>query len=101
MPRLDYQTAGESHGPALVVTVTGLPAGVPVDESFINAELGRRQGGYGRGGRQGIEDDKAGSDFIVLSVRNKDFYLCFLPQPDAKIGHVQIAVGWYFCEFPV
>lgn len=59
MPRLDYQTAGESHGPSLVITVTGLPAGLALDLDFINAELARRQGGYGRGGRQGIEDDKA------------------------------------------
>jgi len=57
MTTLDYQTAGESHGPALVVTITGLPAGLPVDLAFINTELQRRQGGYGRGGRQGIEDD--------------------------------------------
>jgi chorismate synthase len=54
---LAYQTAGESHGPALVITVTGLPSGTPVDEAFINAELARRQGGYGRGGRQNIETD--------------------------------------------
>src|SRR5262245_1389161 len=59
MPTLDYQTAGESHGPSMLVVVTGLPAGLPIDEGFINAELQRRQGGFGRGGRQGIEDDKA------------------------------------------
>jgi len=58
MPRLDSQTAGESHGPALVITVTGLPAGLPIDADFINAELARRQGGYGRGGRQNIEEDR-------------------------------------------
>jgi len=57
MPVLDYQTAGESHGPALVITVTGLPAGLDLDVDFINAELLRRQGGYGRGGRQRIEQD--------------------------------------------
>ena len=59
MPILDYQTAGESHGPGLVVIVSGLPAGVPVDAAFIDAELRRRQGGYGRGARQRIEDDSA------------------------------------------
>lgn len=58
MPRLDYQTAGESHGPALVTIITGLPAGVELDEAFINGELTRRQGGYGRGGRQRIEQDR-------------------------------------------
>lgn len=57
MPVLDYQTAGESHGPALVITITGLPAGLDLDVDFINAELARRQGGYGRGGRQRIEQD--------------------------------------------
>src|SRR5262245_10685598 len=50
-------TAGESHGPALTVVVEGLPAGVPVDRAAIDAELRRRQGGYGRGGRMKIESD--------------------------------------------
>ncbi|GIW73757.1 MAG: chorismate synthase [Phycisphaerales bacterium] len=54
---LAYQTAGESHGPGLLAIVTGMPSDVPVDEAFINAELSRRQGGYGRGGRQRIESD--------------------------------------------
>ena len=49
--------AGESHGPALTVTVDGLPAGVPVDRAAIDADLRRRQGGYGRGGRMKIESD--------------------------------------------
>lgn len=57
MPALHYQTAGESHGPALVTTITGLPAGLDLDMDFINAELLRRQGGYGRGGRQKLETD--------------------------------------------
>ena len=59
MPRLEYITAGESHGPALVVIISGLPSGVPVDIEFVNSELSRRQGGYGRGGRQRIEHDVA------------------------------------------
>ncbi|MEZ6233306.1 MAG: chorismate synthase [Phycisphaerales bacterium] len=54
---LDYQTAGESHGPAMLAIVTGLPAGLSLDADTINAELRRRQGGYGRGGRQRIETD--------------------------------------------
>lgn len=57
MPRLEAHTAGESHGPALISLIQGLPAGVPVDVAFINGELKRRQGGYGRGGRQNIETD--------------------------------------------
>jgi chorismate synthase len=59
VPVLDYQTAGESHGPALTTLVTGLPAGLELDVPFIDAELRRRQGGYGRGGRQRIESDAA------------------------------------------
>ncbi len=54
-----FQTAGESHGQGLVAVVSGLPAGVPVDISFINRELKRRQEGYGRGGRMKIESDQA------------------------------------------
>src|SRR4051794_34707674 len=59
MAQLDYTTAGESHGPALVVIVSGVPAGLVVDQGLIQAELARRQGGYGRGARQRIEQDTA------------------------------------------
>jgi chorismate synthase len=59
MATLTYHTAGESHGPALVILVQGMPAGVTVDTDLIDAELRRRQGGYGRGGRQRIETDRA------------------------------------------
>jgi chorismate synthase len=59
MPRLTYRTAGESHGKALIALVEGMPAGVPIDSAFIDSELRRRQGGYGRGGRQKIETDRA------------------------------------------
>ncbi len=59
MATLSYRTAGESHGKALLALVEGLPSGVPVDGAFIDGELKRRQGGYGRGGRQKIETDKA------------------------------------------
>ncbi|MSO19848.1 MAG: chorismate synthase [Acidobacteria bacterium] len=54
-----FSTAGESHGRGLVAWVSGLPAGVPIDPAFINRELRRRQGGYGRGGRMKIETDNA------------------------------------------
>ena len=57
MAKLNYRTAGESHGKALVALVEGMPAGVTVDLELINGELRRRQGGYGRGGRQAIETD--------------------------------------------
>jgi chorismate synthase len=56
---LRFYTAGESHGQALLAFVSGLPAGLPVDVEFINRELHRRQLGYGRGGRQKIEKDRA------------------------------------------
>jgi chorismate synthase len=59
MATLSYRTAGESHGKALIALVEGMPAGVPVDQEFIDGELRRRQGGYGRGGRQKIETDRA------------------------------------------
>src|SRR5438309_11471467 len=50
-------TAGESHGPALVAIVTGLPAGLVLDKDAIDADLHRRQQGYGRSPRQQIEQD--------------------------------------------
>jgi chorismate synthase len=56
---LKFYTAGESHGQALLAFVSGLPAQLPVDLKFINNELHRRQLGYGRGGRQKIENDRA------------------------------------------
>jgi len=56
---LRFYTAGESHGQALLAFVSGLPAGLAVDIEFINQELHRRQLGYGRGGRQKIEKDRA------------------------------------------
>jgi chorismate synthase len=56
---LRFSTAGESHGEALVALVSGLPAGIPVDQAFLNRELWRRQQGYGRGGRMRIERDAA------------------------------------------
>ena len=64
---LRFETAGESHGECLVATLTGLPAGVPVDLKFIDRELWRRQQGYGRGGRMKIETDRA---HIVSGVRH-------------------------------
>jgi chorismate synthase len=56
---LRYFTAGESHGEALVAFLSGLPAGLKVDQNFVDRELWRRQQGYGRGGRMKIERDSA------------------------------------------
>jgi chorismate synthase len=81
---LRYLTAGESHGKALLALVDGFPAGVELKADLIDAELLRRQGGYGRGGRQRLESDHVdilsgiwrgitlGSP-IALLVPNKDY----------------------------
>jgi chorismate synthase len=63
---LRYFTAGESHGEALVAFLSGLPAGMKVDQGFVDRELWRRQQGYGRGGRMKIERDTA---HIISGVR--------------------------------
>src|ERR1700751_4557856 len=55
---LSFRTAGESHGQALIALVEGIPAHLPIDFDFIDHELKRRQGGYGRGGRMKIEKDQ-------------------------------------------
>lgn len=79
-----YITAGESHGPQLTAIVEGVPAGVSISEESINADLTRRQSGYGRGSRQLIEDDvvhiTSGVRFgrtigspITLVVENRDW----------------------------
>ena len=64
---LRFSTAGESHGEALVALLSGLPAGVPVDQARLDRELWRRQQGYGRGGRMRIERDSA---HILSGVRH-------------------------------
>lgn len=83
---LRYLTAGESHGKSLLALVDGFPAGLKVDTDLIDADLRRRQGGYGRGGRQKIETDQVdiltgvwknetlGSP-IALQVVNRDYKL--------------------------
>ena len=64
---LRYLTAGESHGEALIAYISGLPAGIAVDQAFVDRELWRRQQGYGRGGRMKIERDTA---HILSGVRH-------------------------------
>lgn len=81
---LKYLTAGESHGPCLIAVMEGLPANLRVEEERINAFLARRQEGYGRGGRMGIERDRvrflSGIRFgktigapITLQIENRDW----------------------------
>ena len=79
-----FLTAGESHGPALTVVLEGCPAGLPLLAEHVDAQLARRQRGFGRGARQRIESDRAeilsgvrrgetlGSP-IALLIRNRDF----------------------------
>ena len=81
---LRFLTAGESHGQALVMTLDGMPAGLQLDIDALNAQLRRRQGGYGRGRRMAIESDRAeilagvrhgrttGAP-IALLIRNRDW----------------------------
>ncbi len=58
MPRLRYLTAGESHGPALIATCEGLPAGLTVDRAELVEQLRRRRLGYGRSPRMSFEEDR-------------------------------------------
>jgi chorismate synthase len=86
MATLSYRTAGESHGKALITLVEGLPAGVPVDKDFIDNELRRRQGGYGRGGRQKIETDRV--DFLTGVRMNKTIaspVTMLIPNKDSRL----------------
>ncbi len=103
MTRLRWNTAGESHGPALVGVLEGLPAGLVLDLARVDAELARRQGGYGRGGRMRIERDtltllsglRAGRTLgspLAFTVHNRDATIEKLPVPtNARPGHADLA----------
>jgi chorismate synthase len=100
---LRYLTAGESHGPALTAIVEGFPSGIPFDSEFINRELQRRQGGYGRGKRQTLEIDRViveSGTFhgittpgpITLRLINNDAKLERLQEPPSpRGGHIDLA----------
>ena len=103
MATLTYRTAGESHGPALVSIIEGLPAGLELDLDLINGELRRRQGGYGRGGRQRIETDTVtfltgvrrgrtiGSP-VTIEIKNRDSRLDETPAlVKPRPGHADLA----------
>ena len=100
---LTFTTAGESHGRCLIALIEGLPYGLELDGAYINAELARRQGGYGRGGRMKIEVDRAeiltgirqgrtiGAP-VTLMIQNRDVRIDTAPavcQP--RPGHVDLA----------
>ena len=99
---LRYWTAGESHGKALIALIDGFPAGLSIDESFINHELKLRQGGYGRGGRQKLEQDtvdiltgvwqsKTLGSPITLQVVNNDYKLERLKELERpRPGHADL-----------
>lgn len=103
MTRLQWRTAGESHGPTLIGIVEGVPAGLRLDVERIDRELARRQLGYGRGGRMRIETDrveilsgwKGGVTIgapIAFAVKNKDAVIERLPTPtNPRPGHADLA----------
>src|SRR5215472_2561723 len=116
MSRIRWMTAGESHGPRLTALVEGIPAGLPLLASDVNADLVRRQRGYGRGGRMKIETDHV--DFvggvrggvtlgspIAMAIENRDFSnwmgrmgaAPFVAPPEPltrpRPGHADLAAG--------
>ncbi len=98
-----YKTAGESHGRGILALVEGFPAGIVIGTEIINEELARRQGGYGRGGRQKMETDtveiltgiwrgQSTGAPITLWVKNRDYRLDEAPPIDVpRPGHVDLA----------
>jgi len=116
MSRLRWMTAGESHGPRLTAVLEGIPSGLPLLAEDIDADLARRQRGYGRGGRMKIEADRVeivggvrggqtlGSP-IALSIANRDHANWLdrmspgpLPSPPEALtrprpGHADLAGG--------
>ncbi|NUN24508.1 MAG: chorismate synthase, partial [Candidatus Jettenia caeni] len=100
---LYFKTAGESHGKCLITIIEGFPAGVLIDEAFLNKEMKRRQGGLGRGGRMQIEEDRVeilsgirnnrslGSP-ICLMIKNSDYKIDELPAvTKPRPGHADLA----------
>ena len=100
---LTYLTTGESHGKYLAAILEGMPSGLALDLDFINQQLARRQGGYGRGGRQKIESDHVEILGGVLKglttgapvgflLTNKDFKIEHMPELfRPRPGHADLA----------
>ncbi|TAJ21060.1 MAG: chorismate synthase, partial [Planctomycetota bacterium] len=103
MSGLRWNTAGESHGKALVGVLEGLPSGLALDVAAIDAQLARRQRGHGRSARQQLESDRIevlgglrhgrtlGAP-LALALANKDASIEALPVPgDPRPGHADLA----------
>ena len=100
---MEYKTAGESHGRGILALVEHFPAGLTIDKDRINAELKRRQGGYGRGQRQQIETDtveiltgiwrgKSTGAPITLWIKNSDHQIDTAPDiTQPRPGHADLA----------
>ncbi len=100
---LNYLTTGESHGKYLAAIIEGMPSGLPIHLEFISSELHRRQGGYGRGGRQKIESDEVEITGGVVKglltgapvgflLTNKDFKIDQMPElVRPRPGHADLA----------
>ncbi|HEX6509189.1 MAG TPA: chorismate synthase [Chloroflexota bacterium] len=103
---LRFLTAGESHGPSLTGILDGMPAGLVIDTDAVNQELSRRQGGYGRSGRQkiekdhvewlgGVENGRTTAAPIAIRIENRDWVnqqkrekpVLSIPRP----GHADLA----------
>ncbi len=100
---LKYASAGESHGPAVVALLEGIPAGLVLDVAAIDAELARRQAGFGRGGRMKLEHDRVevvagvvrgrttGAP-LLLRIANRDASLAAkAPLHRPRPGHADLA----------
>lgn len=85
---MKYFIAGESHGSALSAIIEGVPAGLGISEQHINADLERRQGGYGRGARQKIEKDQARITAGVRFGKTMGSPVCMIIENKDAIHHV-------------
>ena len=109
LSKIKFLTAGESHGKALIGIIQGIPAGLEISADYINAELSRRQQGYGRSNRMNIENDKAiilsgirhgktiGSPISIM-IENKDYENWKTKMSvDLPVSDVTRSVTFYFC----
>lgn len=113
LSRLSFRSAGESHGSSVVAILEGVPRGLPLDVAAIDAELRRRQGGAGRGGRQRIEEDavrvlagvRRGTTLgspLALLVQNRDHTIEELPDPTRpRPGHADLAGCYRYLDHDI